>query len=167
MPEKRRLIISWILVIIWASFIFFMSNMDTNDSNTKSKLTINEVIEKTVQTTNKFGITNKHPSESKMKQVIEKLNYPLRKIAHASEYFILTILLIRALKNSRVSGNKVFLFTILICFLYACTDEYHQTFVNGRTGQFSDVLIDSFGTFIGIMLYITLKNVKKVKKTRL
>lgn len=164
MPEKRRLIISWILVIIWASFIFFMSNMDTNDSNTKSKLTINEVIEKTVQTTNKFGITNKHPSESKMKQVIEKLNYPLRKIAHASEYFILTILLIRALKNSRVSGNKVFLFTILICFLYACTDEYHQTFVSGRTGQFSDILIDTLGGFIGCALCHLIGKIRKMKR---
>lgn len=66
-----------------------------------------------------------------MNQVIENLNYPLRKFAHASEYFIFTILILIALKNSGVKGNKKFIIALVICFIY--TDEYHQTFVNGRT----------------------------------
>ncbi len=138
-----------------------MSSMDTNESNDKSKKTINEIIEKSVETTNNWGITDKHPSNNKMKQVIEKLNKPLRKVAHASEYLILTILLIVALTNSGVKGKTVFIIALIICFLYACTDEYHQTFVNGRTGQFTDTLIDTFGGFIGC-LGIVIKN--KIKK---
>lgn len=155
---------SWIFVILWAGLIFFMSSMDTNESNGKSKIIINDVVEKSVETTNVLGITDKHPTENKMEQVIEKLNYPLRKAAHASEYFIFTILILIALKNSGVKGNKKFIIALVICFIYACTDEYHQTFVNGRTGQFSDTLIDTIGGIIGCSI-IVLKN-KFVKKRK-
>lgn len=155
---------SWIFVILWAGLIFFMFSMDTNESNGKSKIIINDVVEKSVETTNVLGITDKHPTENKMEQVIEKLNYPLRKAAHASEYFIFTILILIALKNSGVKGNKKFIIALVICFIYACTDEYHQTFVNGRTGQFSDTLIDTIGGIIGCSI-IVLKN-KFVKKRK-
>lgn len=149
----RKVIISWILVVIWASLIFIMSSMDTNESNSKSKKTLNEIVEKTVETTNGMGITDKHPTENKLNDVINKLNHPFRKVAHASEYLIFSILLLIALKNSGVNGIKLFILTIVICFVYACTDEYHQTFVNGRTGQFVDVIIDTIGAFIGSLLY--------------
>ena len=37
------------------------------------------------------------------------------------------------------------------CFLYACSDEFHQAFVPGRVGQFSDVLIDMIGVLLGVI----------------
>ena len=157
-------ITSWIIVIIWAIVIFIMSSMDTNESNGKSKTIINDVVEKSVETTNGLGITDKHPSKNKMDQVIEKLNYPLRKAAHASEYFIFTILILIALKNSGVKGNEKFIIALGICFIYACTDEYHQTFVNGRTGRFTDVLIDTCGSFTGIMLSYIIGRVGRGRK---
>lgn len=92
------MIVYWILVLIYACFIFFMSNMIVDEYNIKSKATISETVGKTIETTNKIGITYKHTSKDKMEQVIEKLNYPLRKVAHASEYFIFTILILIALK---------------------------------------------------------------------
>lgn len=49
-----------------------MSSMDTNESNGKSKTIINDVVEKSVETTNGLSITDKHPSENKMNKVIEK-----------------------------------------------------------------------------------------------
>ena len=162
---SNKKIISWILVILWAGLIFFMSSMDTNESNGKSKTIINDVVEKSVETTNGMGITDKHPTENKMDQVIEKLNYPLRKVAHASEYFIFTILILIALKNSGVKGNKRFIIALVICFIYACTDEYHQLFVDGRTGQFIDVLIDTIGPIVAFLEIIVLSKItnKKVK----
>ena len=153
MIKIRKVVISWIIVILWASLIFIMSSMDTNESNSKSKKTLNEIVEKTVETTNGMGITDKHPTQSKLNNVINKLNYPFRKMAHASEYLILSILLLIALKNSGVRDIKLFIIAVSICFIYACTDEYHQTFVNGRTGQFIDVIIDTIGAFIGSLFY--------------
>ena len=41
----------------------------------------------------------------------------------------------------------------LICFLYACSDEIHQSFISGRDGNFLDVIIDSIGYLFGIFLY--------------
>ena len=161
---NKKAIINWTLVIIWASVIFFMSSMDTNESNSKSKTVINDIVEKSVETTNELGITNKQPSESNKKKVIDKLNQPLRKVAHASEYFIFTILIIIALKNSGLNGTRLFIIAIIICFIYACTDEYHQTFVNGRTGQFSDTLIDTFGGFISCLMYTFMMKINKIRK---
>lgn len=161
---NKKAIINWTLVIIWASVIFFMSSMDTNESNSKSKTVINDIVEKSVETTNELGITNKQPSESNKKKVIDKLNQPLRKAAHASEYFIFTILILIALKNSGVKGNEKFIIALGICFIYACTDEYHQTFVNGRTGQFSDTLIDTFGGFISCLMYTFMMKINKIRK---
>lgn len=92
--SSKKKIISWILVILWAGLIFFMPSTYTNESSGKVKTIISDVVKKSVETTNWLDITNKHPSENKMNQVIEKLNYPLRKVAHASEYFIFTILIL-------------------------------------------------------------------------
>ena len=90
---------------------------------------------------------------------------PLRKVAHASEYLVFALLIINALKQSNI--KKTYIITIIICFLYACTDEYHQTFIDGRTGQFVDVLIDTSGSIIGCLLVILknkiFKNVKQKK----
>ena len=155
----NKKIISWILVVLWAGVIFFMSSMDTNESNNKSKNTINEVVEKTVEATNELGITDKQPNKKQKEKVIDELNYPLRKVAHASEYFIFTILILIALKNSGVKGTRKFIIALTICFIYACTDEYHQTFVEGRTGQFTDSLIDTAGGFVSCLIYYLINKV--------
>ncbi len=165
----KKIIISYIAVILWASLIFIMSSMDTYESNYKSKKTINEIIEKSVETTNNLGLTDKHPSNNKMNLVINKLNKPLRKLAHASEYLILTILLIIALINSKIKGKKLYIIALLICFLYASTIEFHQTFVNGRTGQFTDTIIDTIGGLIGCIMFILINKIinKNNEKTRI
>ena len=136
-----------------------MSNMNSNESNGKSVSTINNIIEKSVNTTNELGITDKHPTEKKVNQVSNKLNLPLRKVAHASEYLIFSLLIINALKQSNIKHE--YIITIIICFIYACTDEYHQTFIQGRTGQFTDSLIDTLGALIGIILVLIKCKLKK------
>ena len=59
--------------------------------------------------------------------------------------------------NALIVSNCKFLLSlvlcIIICFIYAGSDEYHQTFVDGRTGQFSDVLIDTAGSIVGASIY--------------
>jgi len=62
-----------------------------------------------------------------------------RKIVHATEYGVLWLLWARALGYRRAAVAAV------ICVLYACSDEFHQTFVHGRHGAPLDVLIDSTG----------------------
>ena len=137
-------ILLWSLVLICMSTIFYLSNMSSNESNTKSINTITKVIDKTTPIKNK----------TKENQLVESINPFLRKCAHASIYFILAILLIIAYyytTNKKI--NIICIKTIIICFIYAITDEYHQTFIIGRTGQFSDVLIDTIGALLGVFLF--------------
>lgn len=57
--------------------------------------------------------------------------------------------------GSAYNGDNILKYVfiaLLLAFLYACSDEYHQTFVVGRTGQFKDVLIDFSGAFIGVLI---------------
>src|SRR3954453_10901621 len=60
-----------------------------------------------------------------------------RKIVHATEYGLLTFLWWRALRNIPLA--------VAIAVAYACTDEFHQHFVQGRHGTPVDVAIDALG----------------------
>ncbi len=164
MQNKISFIVSIILVVVWMGMIFFLSAMPGTKSNLKSETVISTVIEKTVSTTNGLGITNKHPSVDKMNEVVEFLNRPLRKCAHATVYFILVVFLVNLFKIKNLSNKKAFLISIIICIIYALTDEWHQRFVPGRLGQLLDVLIDTCGGFLGIFFYMLINKIFKIKK---
>ena len=51
-----------------------------------------------------------------------------------------------------LSVLAILILCIIICAGFAASDEFHQTFVNGRTGQFSDCIIDTLGATIGSIL---------------
>jgi len=88
-----------------------------------------------------------------------KEDFILRKIAHASEYFIFTFLLFRAFRGSfKISETGAYACVFIVAFLYALSDEYHQTFIPGRNGASADVLIDLIGIF---GFYIILRFRKK------
>ena len=65
-----------------------------------------------------------------------------RKCAHATEYAILAVLLLRA------TGSFAWAFAMTVA--YAGTDELHQTFVRGRHGSPVDVAIDAAGALVGL-----------------
>jgi len=73
----------------------------------------------------------------------------LRKLGHVTGYALLTTLWWWALRG--VTGRPL-LIAVCIAFAYACTDEFHQTFVSGRTGTPVDVAIDSIGMAIAALL---------------
>lgn len=80
-------------------------------------------------------------------------DFILRKLAHISEYFVLTFLLINALNQYRLSKKKIIVLSVFLSVLYACSDEYHQTFINAREGTIRDVLIDGVGVFLPSYLF--------------
>jgi len=87
---------------------------------------------------------------------VESVHHLFRKVCHLTEYAILALLIWRALHQAktdlpdwswpRVGG------TLLVVFLYAATDEFHQRFVPGRTPLVSDVFIDTAGGAVGLLL---------------
>jgi len=74
----------------------------------------------------------------------------LRKLAHLTEYAILGALLVRALARSGLA--------ILLGGLYAFSDEVHQHFVRGRHGAWYDVLLDTVGVAIGVLVWRRLRS---------
>lgn len=125
--------ISIILVILWMILIFIMSSFNANSSSNQSNFIVDIVV-------NILKIDN-----------IELLSLIIRKLAHFTEYFILGILVINMFNRNNIS-NK-YLISIILCIIYACTDEIHQFFVPGRSCQVTDVIIDSMGSIMGIYLY--------------
>ena len=130
-----RKIISVILVACWMVLIFNFSSMPGGESNSLSMRIVDFSV-------NIFG------QERASMIDVETLNIIIRKMAHFSLYAILAGLILNMVRSFgwRISW-KVRGIVVGCCFLYACTDEFHQLFT-GRTGAFTDVLIDTLGAFV-------------------
>ena len=81
-----------------------------------------------------------------------RIHFITRKLAHMTEYFLLAVAVSFPLYVYGVRGIWLMLLAGLICVGFACGDEYHQSFVDGRSPSKKDVAIDSFGVFVGIIL---------------
>lgn len=88
---------------------------------------------------------------------IEEIHYLFRKCAHLAEFGVLALLLWRAIRHSSVRSERRWQWShaglaMVLVFLYAASDEIHQAWVPGRTGQASDVVVDTAGGAIGLGL---------------
>ena len=124
---------STVLVAIWMFLIFLMSSFDATESTNQSNFIVNII-------TNIFKIEN-----------IELLSFIIRKLAHFTEYLILGLLVANMFTKNNI--NNLYLISIILCIIYATSDEIHQIFVPGRACQIRDVLIDSIGSITGVYLY--------------
>lgn len=91
------------------------------------------------------------------KKAAGSLDFIVRKCAHMSEYFALTVcesFLLINIRKDYSAGTRIF--AAILAVLYAMSDEIHQLFVPGRAGRVLDVIIDSVGitlAFLIITLY--------------
>ena len=81
-----------------------------------------------------------------------RINGITRKLAHMTEYFLLAVAVSFPLYVYGLRGILLVLVVGTVCVGFACSDEYHQSFVAGRAASKKDVAIDSFGILIGILL---------------
>lgn len=81
-----------------------------------------------------------------------KINGVTRKLAHMAEYFLLAIAVSFPLYVYGLHGILLMLLAGGLCIAFACGDEYHQSFVSGRSPSLKDVGIDSIGVFFGIII---------------
>lgn len=87
-----------------------------------------------------------------VEQWATKIHFITRKLAHMTIYFALAVAVAFPLYVYGVRGIWLMLLAGLICVGFACGDEYHQSFVEGRSPAKKDVAIDAFGVFWGIIL---------------
>ena len=128
------------LTILWMGLIFVLSN----DNAAQSKKKSDTIIDKTI-----YKICQVVSNDCSKKDVRNKYHFLIRKLAHFTEYFILGVLVIFTFREY---GIKNVFIPLVVCILYACSDEIHQLFIKGRTGSFIDAIIDSCGSLTSILL---------------
>lgn len=129
----------WILYILLGLIVFFIwdNSMQNGGSSDGFSLLFAETFAHIV---NKLGFHGN----------IWTLNRIVRKLAHLSEFTILGSLLYTILRRYITYGTVIK--TIGLGMLIASLDEFIQRFSPGRSSQFSDILIDTVGVVIGILV---------------
>lgn len=158
--KKYIPIIGFILAVAWMVVIFCFSAQSSDTISGTSRTITNFIINLFIG--DKF---NGYSLEMQQK-TITYISYFLTKIAHFCEYGILCyfcfLVLIRLKKY-----NLRYIISVLICILYAISDELHQTMSIGRTPRVFDVLIDSLGAITMILvieIFITIRHIIRIGK---
>ncbi|MDF2988022.1 MAG: VanZ family protein [Eubacterium sp.] len=143
-------VLSWAAVFLWMLLIFKLSSQAAVQSNGLS-----------------LGITYwlQKIMEKIINMEVSGFNHIVRKGAHFTAYLILGILSSNALRISGISKGKRFVLALGICVLYAISDEIHQLFIAGRSGQATDVMLDSLGAATGLGIFMLMEN--RLKKRNL
>lgn len=98
--------------------------------------------------------------------LIKNYDIYVRKAAHIFEYLILALLSYNYFRFIVDSEIKLYIYTFVLSFIYACNDEIHQLFIEGRSGQVSDIFIDMIGVlFVLIIMFIKNRNASKRKSS--
>ncbi|UOE96563.1 VanZ family protein [Alkalihalobacillus sp. LMS39] len=151
---KQNKAVPWLCVILWMALIFYLSHQPATESAELST-GIMQIIKQAV-----VGVIPQLPFDESV------LHFLIRKGAHFFAYMILGILVYHALTKSNIVGVKRFSFTLMICVVYAITDEVHQLFIPGRSGEVTDVLIDSAGALVGIGVCQLVRKMIRFKNAR-
>ena len=168
MSMRRKVFL--VLMILWMIMIFCFSARPAEISSKDSRhvgLLVGEI----------FVPEFEKWTAEEQDAFAEKVDHPVRKTAHAAEYAVLGLFVAGAYIESRKpvrekkgkkhtaaqnSGKQTdigsgILVPWLITAAYAATDEIHQLFVSGRSGQISDVILDSAGAMAGLLVLGTVR----------
>ena len=168
--------VSIIAVVLMCAFIFMMSDKPADDSDAMSLGLAWHIVSFIVPGYDQLSVAEQLHWQ-------EMLNHPVRKTAHFLEYAALGALMLNMLVQialmrrgdsddsreatglQRWTSRAGWLIGAAWALgtLYAASDEFHQLFVDGRTGQLSDVLLDSSGVLVGVLLcWLLLRRLMRV-----
>lgn len=133
--------IYWIVTILWMGIIFFLSHQPGSESSELSSVITEKIIDAAEKISPALGSS------------VEAFHTIVRKSAHFIAYLLLGILALTALRKSGFAGFRSYAYAFCISALYAMSDEFHQLFISGRSGELRDVGIDSAGAATGILLF--------------
>ena len=128
----------------------------------ESKKTSSKVITKIVETID----VKKELTHTQKEKIAEDLTFVVRKGAHFSIYALLGALIFLLASEYDFSMKKCVITAITASFVYACSDEFHQMFVKGRSGELRDVLIDTLGAIAGCLFIMIVKKICRKLRRR-
>lgn len=132
--------VHWLPVVIWMGLIFYLSHQPAEQSSELSSGVVEMLLRILLVV---FPIDGESTY----------LHFLVRKAAHFFAYFMLSIFVMYAIRSLVTNLLKSTFLSLLICILYAISDEIHQLYIPGRSGEVRDVLIDSAGSLSGLILY--------------
>ena len=146
-----------LLTLLWMTVIFMFSAKNADDSTEQSSFVTNILM-------NIFSNVYRNSDLSDKMQIIESMSFAIRKTAHFSIYSVLGLLSFLSVYYLTKFSNKTPFISLLICFIYACSDEMHQLFVPGRSGQLRDVFIDFSGALLMTLIILAVRKIyRKIK----
>ena len=145
---------AWLPAALWMGVIFAMSAAPGDVSGAQSGLIVRVI---TAVHGLFFGDAPLAPD------ALDLLHTLVRKAAHMSEYAVLALFYLHALRQSK--ARRPMRTALVLCALYAATDEFHQAFVPDRGPSPVDVMIDTAGACIGLALSPVLSRLRRCKPT--
>jgi VanZ family protein len=146
--RKLLMLFSWVAVLLWLGLIFNFSSQAADNSAALSTGLTRIIV----------GVLEKVAPAAHFD--LNQVEHLLRKNAHFFVYLVLGILVINAKRRSGLKGWKWFFLALGFGVLYAVSDEIHQLYVPGRSGQIRDILIDGAGVLAGSIIYKTVSFVR-------
>jgi VanZ family protein len=135
----KRLLKNWLPVMVWVGVIF-LGSTDLMSAEHTSRFIVP-------------FLRWLKPDISA--ETLASIHFIVRKCTHVGEYAILALLLLRAatlMPNSKRSIPILYVSIWGVCLFVAVTDEFHQTFVASRDAAATDVMIDSAGAIVGLLI---------------
>ena len=147
-------IVTGILVVMWMGLIFSFSNQPADESSKVSGGLCHRIV-CSVSDTFHLQLT-----DEQTEQIAEVIEYPVRKAAHMTEYAILGLLSFAFYNGFEALKKRNYLYALFTAAIYAATDEFHQYFIPGRSAEVHDVLIDTAGAAIALLLLYLIRVLK-------
>ena len=135
-----------VLAVFWMIVIFCFSHQKADDSGALSGSITYRIVEAV------DVLFDLELSEKERLVYAKEIEHPIRKAAHMTEYGIFACILLGNFMQYPFFYKRRYLFAEAGAVLYASTDEFHQRFVEGLSGELRDVCIDSTGALIGLLL---------------
>jgi VanZ family protein len=161
MKHKKDILIA--LTILYAGFIFYLSSQ--SDLSVPASIFKIPVMYELADIAKNLGL-------GFIIDIAEYAHEHMDKVAHMFLYFGLGLLLHMTFKNSDnvILRKYAAIFAVIVGVLYGISDEYHQSFVPGRSSSVHDILADGIGVTIAQILFVILVlinlNRKKEKDDR-
>ena len=155
---KINILRTILIILLLSTFnvIFGFSSQDSKESGSLSEKITLFVADKIPSIKEKTG--------QEKESIINRMEKIIRKLAHFSIYTIVGLLLMGLASTFNLNDGKKIIISLVIGIIYATSDEIHQSFVPGRSPQITDVMIDTMGVLLGILLIMLVLNIySKVK----
>lgn len=156
MRKKVYRLATGFLSVGWMAVIYWFSALPASESSRQSGSLAHWLAE----------VIRPQASEAQLTQLAAWLDYPIRKTAHMTEYAVLGLLLFFFVRGWLRENRKNYIGAFALAVCYAVTDEVHQLFVPGRSGQASDVCVDAGGVLLGLFVIYLFQKIKALRKQK-